>query len=875
MTLPDSQSSSATRRASVFPLVLLAGLFCVGTRPAEADKPPIELDTADYQASCGIEVTQNASLIQITWPLDTDRRGRLVFDLTRDRPLIHTAAVASGDFSAFQPIAQGLDPMIQVRIGNRDLDKRAGWTIFFDRMQRKPNEVFPARIEQTRALVSSNAGRATLTIDHVSAGPFQGQLRWTFYAGSSFVLQEAVLETERANTAYLYDTGLVFRQIEPTGMSWRDALGPLNTEPVDTIKSARHLAVRGRAIAAEFATGSIGIFPPPHRYFYPLDYSNNLENIWMGPGYGDPSACFGFGIRHDPQGDDRYVPWINAPPGTQQEMGVFLMFSEGSADQLLQDVARLTRTDRFAKLPGHVVFASHFHVEHTLDFLRKRDDPRSTDIAPSSAQQSQLWRYTLDRPSNDWTKPEFDDSSWKSGPGGFGRKGTRGLKFGTAWESSDIWLRRDITLDGSPTAETRLMVHHDEDTEIYLNGVLAASVTGFSTEYRHLPIRREALRMLGKGENVISVHCQNDGGGQAIDVGLVRIDEPSAKVPGELQSPEFIGVFKQLGVDIVHLAEFHNARTPRLKAPERLKQLETMHQECQRLSNDKFLLLPGEEPNVHLGGHWISLFPKPVYWVLNRSEQTPFVSQHPRFGKVYHVGGEADVLRLLRAEGGLAWTAHPRIKSSTGFPDSYRDRLFYQSEHFLGAAWKAMPADLSQPRLGSRVLDLLDDMSNWGTPKVVLGEVDVFRIAADHELYAHMNVNYLRLDELPEFEDGWQSVLDTLRGARFFVTTGEVLIPEFTVNGRKSGESATVAKDRKAAVHLDLKWTFPLAYAEIITGNGRGVKRHRVDLSATESFGERSLDVDIDVSDQHWLRVEVWDIATNGAFTQPVWLREP
>ncbi|MEO1999024.1 MAG: hypothetical protein ABGZ17_27570, partial [Planctomycetaceae bacterium] len=634
-------------------------------------------------------------------------------------------------------IAKGLDPMVQVRIGNRDLEKRGGWTVFFDRMQNKPNQVFRARVQQKRAIVTSNARRVTLTIGDMSAGPFQGQVRWTFYAGSSFVLQEAVLKTERDGTAYLYDTGLVCRQTEPTGMSWRDSLGPLKTETADTIRKPRHLAVRGRAIAGQFSGGSIGLFPPPHRYFYPLDFTNNLKNIWMGPSYGNQTSSFGFGIRHDAKGDNRYVPWFNAPPGTEQEMGVFLVFSDGSAAQVLEDVARLTRTDRFAKIPGHVVFASHFHVEHTREMLKAQK---------------------------------------KSGE-----------------------------------------------------------------------IESQAGRLPSGGEY---------------------------RIPGSLENPGFVRKLRDHGVDIVHLAEFHTRGTKQMAMGERVKHLELLHAECQRLSMQGFLLLPGEEPNVHFGGHWISFFPKPVYWVLNRPEKAPFVAEHPQLGHVYHVGGEADVLRLLRAEGGLAWTAHPRIKSSTGFPDSYRDRLFYQSEQFLGAAWKAMPADLSQPRLGSRVLDLLDDMSNWGTPKVVLGEVDVFKIAADHELYAHMNVNYLRLDEVPKFEDGWQPVVDTLRGGQFFVTTGEVLIPEFTVNGRKSGESVTVVKDNKVEIRLDLKWTFPLAYAEVITGDGQQIKRQRVDLAATESFGEKTLKVDVDVTGQRWIRVEVWDIATNGAFTQPVYLHE-
>jgi hypothetical protein len=83
------------------------------------------------------------------------------------------------------------------------------------------------------------------------------------------------------------------------------------------------------------------------------------------------------------------------------------------------------------------------------------------------------------------------------------------------------------------------------------------------------------------------------------------------------------------------------------------------------------------------------------------------------------------------------------------------------------------------------------------------------------------------------------------------------LISGFTVNGRKSGESTTVVKGGKAEVRLDLKWTFPLAYAEIITGDGREIKRRRVDLSTTGSFGEVSLNIDADVTDQRWLRVEV------------------
>ena len=531
--------------------------------------------------------------------------------------------------------------------------------------------------------------------------------------------------------------GLVCRDKLPAHMAWLDALGVFRRETATSFDVAKNLPVSKRAICAEFQGGSIALFPLPHRYFYPLDFSDNLSNVWVGPDYEGQGLPMGFGIRHDWKGDDRYVPWFNAPPHTSQELGMFLLFSNQSAQGTLKEVNRLTRDDRFEAIPGHRVFSSHYHVEHTREIIKAQKE--------------------------------------------------------SAAEVDEIIGR-----------------------------------TASGSEYR---------------------------------------------IPPDLQDPGFMRVFREMGIDIVHLAEFHYGDTPRRNEAERLKHLEHLHAECQRLSDGNFLLLPGEEPNVHLGGHWISFFPQPVYWVLNRPESAPFVKEDPHLGKVYHVGSEADVLRLLRSEGGLAWTAHPRIKGSTGFPDRYRDRLFFQSDRFLGAAWKPMPADLSEPRLGSRVLNLLDDMSNWGEPKYVLGEVDVFQIEPDHELYGHMNVNYLRMDKIPEFSSGWQSVLDGLRDGQFFVTTGEVLISRFTAGDRESGESVPIPQDGKLSVQLDLKWTFPLSYAEVITGNGEQVKRQRIDLSETGAYGEDRFQVDADVSGKAWIRVEVWDVATNGAFTQPVWIR--
>jgi hypothetical protein len=339
-----------------------------------------------------------------------------------------------------------------------------------------------------------------------------------------------------------------------------------------------------------------------------------------------------------------------------------------------------------------------------------------------------------------------------------------------------------------------------------------------------------------------------------------------------MEAPDFVATFKARGVNIAHLAEFHYGDPAKVPEDERLLRLKTLHAECARLSDDQLLVLPGEEPDVHLGGHWISLFPKPVNWTLSRPAGKPFSEDIAGYGTVYHVGSPADVLALMEKEHGLFWTAHPRIKSSFGYPDKYKDADFYRSDRFLGAAWKAMPADLSRRKLGERVLDLFDDSENWGAHKQVLGEVDIFGVHPDYETYGHMNINYLRLDKLPRFADGWQSVLEALRGGHFFTTTGEILIPEFTINGLHTGETLGVPADGHATVEAHLNWTFPLSFGEVISGDGQHVFHEHLDFADAHEFGDQVFHWPVELKGRTWVRFEVWDAAANGAFSQPVWL---
>jgi hypothetical protein len=151
---------------------------------------------------------------------------------------------------------------------------------------------------------------------------------------------------------------------------------------------------------------------------------------------------------------------------------------------------------------------------------RAKLPPPPVAVVPTSAVTPATWRFTTDQPAQGWNQPGFDDSAWRSGPGGFGTTMTPGSSVGTQWRTSDIWLRREVELKSVPKSLS-LSIHHDEDVQVYLNGVEALSEDGYLSAYEERPIKPEALAALKPGKNVIAVHCHQTTGGQYVDLGLL------------------------------------------------------------------------------------------------------------------------------------------------------------------------------------------------------------------------------------------------------------------------------------------------------------------------------------------------------------------
>lgn len=248
-----------------------------------------------------------------------------------------------------------------------------------------------------------------------------------------------------------------------------------------------------------------------------------------------------------------------------------------------------------------------------------------------------------------------------------------------------------------------------------------------------------------------------------------------AMAKGAGWTPPFKPVLEAMGIDTIMPMDFHGDGHPLDTTELRLRELKAYFDAAGAQSDSKFLIIPSEEIHQYFGGHWAVTFPKPVYWFMKRAPGEPFQSRDPKYGTVYRVGSGEDMLKLVGDEHGFVYQAHPRTKGSTGYPDKIRDSAQLKDPAYFGAGWKAMNADLSSPRLGDRAFRTLDDLNNWGLHKRLLGEVDVFQIDSTHELYAHMNANYVHIPDVPAY-GRYGGVLAAIAKGDFFTTTGEALI---------------------------------------------------------------------------------------------------
>ena len=153
-------------------------------------------------------------------------------------------------------------------------------------------------------------------------------------------------------------------------------------------------------------------------------------------------------------------------------------------------------------------------------------------ISDTAEKAAVPWRIARQAPADDWFRADFDDTAWPIAPAGFGGPNTPGAINRTEWRTSDLWLRHEFSLpeNFAATSTFALRIHHDEDAEVYLNGVEIARLPRWTQGYIELPLTADAARAFRAGRNVLAVHCHQNTGGQYIDCGLVEYVRPKPSV---------------------------------------------------------------------------------------------------------------------------------------------------------------------------------------------------------------------------------------------------------------------------------------------------------------------------------------------------------
>ena len=338
-----------------------------------------------------------------------------------------------------------------------------------------------------------------------------------------------------------------------------------------------------------------------------------------------------------------------------------------------------------------------------------------------------------------------------------------------------------------------------------------------------------------------------------------------------------IATMKGIGMDIFSIIDGVRGPARHSKGIPFAEELAEYYQAARSQSDKDFLVMPNDENSTggrppFMGGHYDILIPGPVYWKPSRAEGEPLYQEHPELGRVYNIAEPMDLMKMTEHENMLISMPHPRSKRSTGYPDAIKDEPQFEHENYFGLGYRwGMGIDASEIRLGQyRFLELWNEANNWMAAKNLPPKyaIAISEARSDKgsrgkppwdDAYGMSPVNYLKINEVPSVDD-MSSIINALKAGEYFMTTGEVLIPDFEVKG--NGDQKTIV----AEVH----WTFPLDFVEVVWGDGKETGREIISTTNLPAFGSKRFEIPFDAKGKKWVRFAAWDVATNGALVQPV-----
>ena len=400
---------------------MAASICCLLFCAISLDAQNLSCDLHDYKTEAGLTAQASEGGLQVDWRGERGEQLRAIFGLRDAQPVVLELSVRK-DKNAWSVLARNLSPEFAVVSGKRrpgtdsigplkqlnlftpENIEHYKWYAFWDAplqvpggqgaggpgfdMPRLPSEIRRAfaTYQVSGCRVKTNGSRIEITFPGLSMGIFSGDLMYTVYKGSNLLRQEAIAKTDQPSVAYIYSAGLKGFDPSSSSVAWQDVTqnwqeyhfgGSANSDRVG-------LKARNRLEIVEMSNGSVGLLPPPHKFFFAREITRDLGYLYYRK---DNETSFAAGVRmpesESPESTLVNFALYNAPPGTMQHMAVYFYLSPDKRDATQQEVLAYTHGDIFKPLPGFQVEAGHFHEHFHKELMEAGSDDYMSDWIPA------------------------------------------------------------------------------------------------------------------------------------------------------------------------------------------------------------------------------------------------------------------------------------------------------------------------------------------------------------------------------------------------------------------------------------------------------------------------------------------------------------
>src|SRR5580704_8779549 len=292
--------------------------WCVALFCGVAMGQTLNCNVQGYKPADGLKAEIHGEVLSVAWHGEGSQQLRADFTIRNGQPVVQELA-AKKNGGPWIVLGNALQPEFQVTSGKRrlsqaqatqykllkieltqDLYDREKWNTFWDAplvvpgvpgkgdsfpLPRDPGEVrrSSATFHSNSCKVATEGARLAVTFPGLEMGIFSGDLQYTVYRGANLLRQEAIAKTNEPSVAYIYSAGLKgFDIAKHPALAWRDAArawqkyefgGANNTEPVG-------LRARNRLAIVDAGSGSLAVFPPPHKFFFAREDEINLGYVY-------------------------------------------------------------------------------------------------------------------------------------------------------------------------------------------------------------------------------------------------------------------------------------------------------------------------------------------------------------------------------------------------------------------------------------------------------------------------------------------------------------------------------------------------------------------------------------------------------------------